>query len=190
MKNKEEVMVVQQLEDKELAKKLWEVYLSSFADSDNFCAQEQLCYDESTLHEACGDKDYWKFILLADDVPVGFCLLTNNLRKARIAYCNDRFYQKKFPHYVAQGRLYYVTAICALPEMQKRGIGIKMLEEVCKFIYENKAMVTYDYSETKNPWLTQLIIKVGSTLGWQVIEIPLDKQCYTSLYYLHDGKPS
>jgi len=187
-KGKEDVIVFQQTDDQELIKKLWKVYLDSFADSDDYCAQDQLCYDEITLNEAMKDNDYWKFILLVEGEPIGFCLLTNNMRKARIAYCNDRFFTKKFPKFISEGRFYYVTAICVLPEMQKRGVGIKLLEEVCKFIYENKAMVSYDYSETKNPWLTQIIQRCGRKFAPNS-EIFLGKQCYTSLYYDHNGVP-
>jgi GNAT superfamily N-acetyltransferase len=186
----ERVLVTQQIDDETMLGQLWGVYANSFADTVDFCAQLQLCYDEQTLIEAMKDKDYWKFILLVDNVPAGFCLLTNNIRKARIAYIDDRYYCKKFPNYTAQGRVYYVTAICVLPEMQKKGFGLRMLESVIAFIDENESMVAYDYSEAKNGTLTRLIQYVGSTMGMHLVENQLDMQVYTTLHGTHHGDPS
>ncbi len=186
----ERVLKTQVISDPVLQLKIWETYKNSFANTDDYCAQDQICYDEKTMKEALLDTDYWKFVLFLGDEPIGLCLMTSNLVKARIAYCNDRFLTRKYPNYVSAGRLYYVTAICVLPDMQKRGKGIELLKTVCQHIFDYKAMVAYDYSENKNSSLTGLITYVGKKLGWEIIEVPLDRQCYTSLYYQHDGKPS
>ncbi|MCX6745262.1 MAG: GNAT family N-acetyltransferase [Candidatus Parcubacteria bacterium] len=190
MATKETVLHVTEINDPALAHEIWEAYKGSFADTDKMCAQDQICYDEKTMTQALSDPDYQKFVLKVEDHVVGICILTNNLMKARIAYCNDRFLRRKFPKYVEEGRFWYVTAICVLPEAQQKGFGVELLRSVCQFIFDTKSMVSYDYSFNKNPWLTGLIQKVGASLGWNVVEIPLDKQCYTSLYYSHNGLPS
>lgn len=166
-----------------------EVYHKSFSSTDDYCAQDQVCYDSVTLHDALQDADYTKIVLMAGDQVIGFCLLTNNLIKARIAYCNDRYLKRKFPGYTAEGRLYYVTAICILPEMQSQGYGIELLKAVVQFVHEQKSMVAFDYSEAKNSGLPDYIIFAASLMGMQLIEIPLDKQCYTTLHGEHYGDP-
>lgn len=168
---------------------IWKLYAHSFESTDEYCAQDQICYDEQSLSAALVDDDYQKFLLMADDQIIGLCLMTSNLTKARIAYCNDRFLRHKYPKYAAEGRLYYVTCICVSPEMQKKGHGLELLKAVCQFINDHQAMVAYDFSENKNPGLTGLITFVGSQMNWNTIEIPLDAQHYTSLYYEHNGIP-
>jgi ribosomal protein S18 acetylase RimI-like enzyme len=177
------------IEDQALQNRIKEIYMVSFESSDNDCAQDQKCYDDTSLREALLDPEYIKFVLFYEHEAIGFCLLTNNLKKARIAYCNDRFLGKKYPRYVSEGRLYYITAVCVLPEMQAKGLGIELLRSVCKFMYEDKAMVAYDYSENKNPNLTGLVQVVAKTFDWNAIEIPLDVQHYTSVYNEQVGIP-
>lgn len=190
MSNQETVLHVTEVNDADLVNEICSVYTNSFSDTDEYCAQDQICYDDETIAQALSDDDYQKFILKVDGKVIGLCLLTNNLMKARIAYCNDRFLRRKFPNYVEQGKFWYVTAICVLPEAQAKGYGVALLRSVCQFIYDTASMVSYDYSYNKNPWLTGLIQKVGASMGWDVIEIPLDQQHYTSLYYAHNEVPS
>jgi len=184
----EEILKVKIVEDKNMRQQIWQTYIESFADTDDFCAQDQMCYNEKNMETALLDSDYWKFILLLDGRPIGLCLLTNNLTKARIAYCNDRYLRKKFPNYTAQGKLYYVTAICVLPNQQKQGKGIELLKAVCQFIFDTQSMVAYDHSEAKNPNLTSIIQWVGKKFAPNS-QIPLDKQVYVALFYDHNGKP-
>lgn len=178
------------ISDPELQKIIIDVYNESFASSDNECGQDQICYDDKSLTEALLDPEYIKILLYAGDSVIGLSLLTNNLRKARIAYCNDRFLAKRFPHYVREGKLYYVTCICILPEMQKQGMGLELLKSIIQFIHRNHAMVAYDFSENKNPNLTSLIQYVGKTQDMNLIEIPLDRQHYTTLHGEHYGTPN
>ena len=190
MEIKEKVSRAIEITDPVFVAEVWETYVNSFSDADRHCAQDQICYDRAAMTQALGDPDYQKFMLMVEDRVIGICLLTNNLTKARIAYCNDRFLRIKFPKYVQAGRLWYVTAICVLPEAQQKGYGVELLRSVCQFIYDTKSMVAYDYSNNKNPWLTGLIQKVGASMGWDVQERPLDKQVYTSLFFGHNGKPN
>ena len=187
----EKVLKIQNINDPYLRHAIWEMYVIAFSDTDDHCAQDQICYDNESMDQALQDPDYWKFVLLFDNKPIGLCILTNNLKKARIAYCNDRFLRRKFPKYTAEGRLYYVTAICVLPEMQKLHHGIKLLKEVISFIDENKAMVSYDFSDNKNSNLPDIIIFVAKELNKiTIMRADLDRQIYTSLYGQHHGKPS
>ena len=177
------------IEDKALQDRIKEIYMVSFESSDNDCAQDQKCYDETSLLEALLDPEYIKFVLFFENEAIGFFLLTNNLKKARIAYCNDRFLGKKYPRYVSEGRLYYVTAISIQPEMQAKGLGIELLKSVCNFINDNKAMVAFDYSENAHPNLAGWVQFVGKKMNWNFIEVLLDKQAYTTLYCEHNGVP-
>ena len=188
METKETVLHVTEIYDQTVASEIWETYSRSFEGTDEICIQDQICYDEQTMRLALSDPDYQKFVLKMGERVIGICLLTNNLTKARIAYCNDRFLRRKFPKYVSEGRLWYVTAICVLPESQKNGHGMALLQSVCQFIYDTKSMVAYDYSNEKSPWLTGLIQKVGREFAPNT-EVFLGEQHYTSLYYNHDGKP-
>ena len=190
MAAQETVLHVTEITDPSLAQEIWETYIGSFADTDEHCPQDQICYDKMMMTLALSDTDYQKFVLKVEDRVIGICLLTNNLAKARIAYCNDRYYTRRFPNYVAQGRLYYVTAICVLPKMQSMGFGLKLLEAVIAFIDKHQSMVAYDYSDTKNSSLTGLIQYVGTRMSMNLVEIQLDRQIYTTLHGTHYGDPS
>ena len=187
---KESVLQTVKINDPDLLPKIIKLYQDSFAGTDDFCAQDQICYDAETMIEALEDPDYHKFVLMAGDQPIGLCLLTNNLVKARIAYCNDRFLRKKFPKFTKEGRLYYVTAICVLPEWQEKGYGVKLLEAVISFIDENASMVSYDFSENKNSNLPDMIMWVAKESNKiTVLRKDLDRQCYTTLFGEHHEQP-
>ena len=192
MANSETVLHQTVITNTDIVNQIWQAYIDSFAGTDDFCAQDQICYTtKAVMAEALKDPDYQKFILKARDKIIGLCLLTNNLVKARIAYCNDRFLRKKFPKFTKEGRLFYVTAICVLPDWQTKGYGIKLLESVINFIDENKSMVAYDFSENKNGNLPDMIIWVAKERNRiTILREDLDRQCYTTLFGQHHETPS
>lgn len=177
------------VEDPGTRRRMYEIYQLSFQSADDFAAQDQACYDEVTFNQALLDSEYVKFIVYLEEKIFGFFLLTNNLTKARIAYCNDRFLKRKFPKFTSEGRVYYVTSICILPEMQSKGLGISLLKSVCEFGNEKLAAIAYDYSENKNPDLTKWVQFVGKELNINIIEIPLDRQVYSTVYEEKNGCP-
>ena len=196
----ERTLQTREIKDEVMRTNIVNMYNSAFAGTDDVCIQDQICYDTSTLDSALLDSDYLKFVLLLNDEVVGLCLLTNNLVKARIAYCNDRYLRQRFPNYTALGKLFYVTCICVLPEMQSRGVGMELIKSVTKFIFETGTMVCFDFSEEKNPGLTTLIQHVAKTQvgnrentgedrDYWADEIPLGSQRYTSLHCNKFGIP-
>lgn len=189
--SKEEVRVERKVEDPELRATIWDVYERSFQEGVNVCAQEQVCYPTpEVLAEALQDPDILKFISFVDGQPIGLCLITNNLKKATAAYVSDRFLRARFPKYAEAGKIYYVTALGVIPEKQAEGYGAKMLSEVCRLIFEEKATVAYDFAVEKGLPLTEIIQKIGKGYGWgDAKEIPLGQQVFTSLYWEHDGTP-
>lgn len=190
MPKDEHVMIECEILDNGLIQTTWEEYLKSFADCDDFCAQDQICYDFDSFNQAMRDPDYYKYILFAGEKIIGLCLLTNNLVKARIAYCNDRYLRKRFPKYTAEGRLYYVTALCISPKAQSQGYGFKLMSSIIKFFKKNQAAVAFDYSQNKNEGLADMVAWVAEDKHRSPSKIiTLDRQCYVTVYIDDFGMP-
>lgn len=188
---KDEKVIVEQIITKgEVIQAAWQAYQASFSDTDEVCAQDQICYDWDSFKTAMQDPDYHKYILYAGDKIIGLCFMTNNLKKARIAYCNDRYLNKKFPQYTSLGRLYYVTALCISPEAQSQGYGFKLMKAMIAFFKKNHAAVAFDYSESKNEGLAEMVAWVAENAHQSPAEIiRLDRQCYVSVYLREFEEP-
>ncbi len=171
--------------------KLINVYFKTFSDSYKTCAQIQTCYTPLKLFLAFFDKEYFKVVVFWDGQPIGFCLLTNNLEKASITYMDPRYYRHKYSEYTAAGKLYYVTAICVLPEMQKDGHGLELLASVISFIDKGESMVAFDFSHSKNKNLPKYIIFAAESKNDLAIELgQCDSQEFVILYGPHHKVPS
>jgi len=158
---------------------LWDLYNISFGD-DIICAQDQMCYDEDFFTKALDDPDYLKFILYQYNSPVGIALMTNNLVKARIAYCNDKFLINKYTEYAKDKKIYYITCLCV--DKKHKGEVRYILFNMCKFIYLNQAIVVFDYSNNKNSSLPILIKRVANRIS-KINETTLDHQIFESMVF-------
>ncbi len=182
----------QVIEEPALREKMWAIYLDSFASSRKSCAQDQVCYDKENFLKALTDRDYWKFLVFAaeTDEIVAFSLVTNNLEKAHIAYISPEYLCHQFPYYARRGRVYYVTALAVLPESQK---SVKtfaaIIDSIQTFIWENQAVVAYDFSENKNQLLAKAIAEVGRRHGRPVATLELDRQRYVAQHFEAQGPP-
>lgn len=190
MSKDEKVLIEQEITDKGLISQAWQAYLDSFADTDDYCAQDQICYDQESFIAAMHDPEYFKYILFAGDKIIGLCFMTNNLVKARIAYCNDRYLKKKFPKYTSEGRLYYVTVLCITPNAQDQGYGFKLMAAMIAFFIKNHAAVAFDYSEQKNEGLADMVAMVAKNVHQSPAKVNLlDRQCYVTVHIVADGNP-
>lgn len=190
MPKDEKVIIEQIITNEELISQAWQAYLDSFADTDDYCAQDQICYDQSSFTAAMNDSEYFKYILYAGDKIIGICFMTNNLVKARIAYCNDRYLKKKFSRYTSENRLYYVTALCISPDAQSQGYGFKLMAAMITFFIENHAAVAFDYSENKNEGLADMVAMVAESAHKSPAKVStLDRQCYVTVHISRHGDP-
>lgn len=191
MPKNEKVLIEREITDEKLISQAWQAYLDSFADTDDYCAQDQVCYDQESFIAAMQDPEYFKYILFAGDQIIGLCFMTNNLVKARIAYCNDRYLKKKFPQYTSEGRLYYVTALCITPNAQSQGYGFKLMAAMITFFIDNHATVAFDYSEQKNGGLADIVAMVAESAHQSPAKVGLlDRQCYVTVHIVKDGDPT
>ncbi|NQS90150.1 hypothetical protein HQ584_10220 [Patescibacteria group bacterium] len=167
---------------------LWDIYHCTFGEN-KICAQDQRCYNKIAFKKALEDSDYIKFILYKDGFIVGFCLATNKLEKARVAYINPDFFKFRYPKFSKEGRIYYITALCILPQTHTiRGLKF-LLNSMIYYVNEREAIVAFDFSENKNKFLPKLAKVLGESADVPVVGNRLDAQTYFELYGLHNAKP-
>lgn len=136
----------------------WKIYRNSFAGQESICAQNQICFTKKKFMLAIDDNDWIKFFLYLDQALIGFCLSTNNLKKAQVGYINPKFLEKKYPVYV--GKIFYTPIICIQPEHQKTENAFQMLiDNLSTHIAEHNSMVFCDFSLNKNGHLPELIVQ-------------------------------
>lgn len=157
-----ETTMARVISDPATAEALWRIYEAGFEKSVEESVQDQLCYDRDTLAEALADQDYVKFVLKVDGSPAGFCLATNVPEKAHVAYVNPAYLRKRFAAEVAEGRLWYFTAITVLPHLQQRGIFFYAItEEVTRFIDACQGVVVVDHSLETSPHMPAMLQKAA-----------------------------
>jgi hypothetical protein len=133
------------------AARMWAIYAAAFRDAGTACIQEQVCYDAATLRDALADPDYAKFVLRDGGGIVAFCLATNDLEKARIAYVNPVRLRLARPDLAARRELWYVTALVVEPGHQGRNATDVIIAEIGAFMDARGGAVAFDFARDKHP---------------------------------------
>ena len=144
--------------DAELVRRLWASYLEAHAISEEVCIQEQRCFTEETFAAAMADQEYVKFVLFADDAPVGMIGGTNNLEKARVAYVNPKRLVAAHPP-AADGKLWYMPLLFVRDAWQRTGATRPMFAAMTRFFLDRGAAFASDYAFDKHPDFLALIDK-------------------------------
>jgi hypothetical protein len=160
----------------EWREELWNIYESSMHIED--AVQEQSCYTRDAFMEAMNDEDYWKVIMLVNDVPMGMIIATNNLEKMKVAYVNPDFIKKRFKKEVEEGRFWYITCLCVSPKLQHLGFIKPMVSVSLKSIRELGYIFGGDASDARL-FLIDFIKKMGEDVG-----VPLEIKKLGSQEYI------
>jgi ribosomal protein S18 acetylase RimI-like enzyme len=176
------------ISDTALGHSLWSTYLAAFTDAATACIQDQICYSPETFADALTDPDYVKFVVTDGTEVCGFILCTNNLEKAHVAYVNPARLRAQFPQY--GNRIYYYTSIAVRPDRQGKQVAQLLVETAGEMMDREDALVVFDYSQEKNPFLADLVAgglrkaqkREGCT--WksdEIVPVPLGGQQYVAL---------
>ena len=142
---------------------LWAIYKRAFSADPSETAQEQLCYTRSTFFRSLLDRDYRKFVCVDRTGTIrAFAFLTNNLKKARVAYMRPERFVLMAPNF--RGRIFYMTTICVDPEVNGRGYAVEILADVLMFLDRRNAIGAFDYASEKIQSWQPLLDRIVSRL--------------------------
>lgn len=127
------------------------IYQDAFRDATQACIQEQSCHDADNLAAALLDPSYVKFVLRDGPDLQGFCLATNDLEKARIAYVNPVRLRHLLPEEASRDAIWYVTAIAIDPKRQGGNGSDFIYNEIARFMDARRAILAFDYAADKMP---------------------------------------
>jgi len=146
-------------------KKLWQIYLECFKNNPTACAQNQQCYNRKSFYRALKDKDYYKFILRQQKTGeiIGCGLLTDNLKKAKVAYINPEKFHGIFLE-SGKDKIIYFTFIGISPSRKQPAAFLILMSSIVKFAFNNHALAAFDFSREKNGSLQKMIAAVAQKL--------------------------
>lgn len=174
------VELVEKIPD-DLIKDFWDVFNESFTelDSSGDAIERQLFYTEEELKEIAQDKDYAKCVAFDGDKIVGFIIGTNKLAKmAKTTYINPTFITNKYPKEVEEERFFFCSIIGVLPEYQKKGTGLLILQKVIDMGDDGKEYkVMFDVCD-KNRFLGPVVKSVLESKGYDTDLEEVDHQTY------------
>lgn len=134
------------------------VYNEAFAAHRLHAVAEQQVYAEPHLRLALADPAIVKFLAVVDGAVEAFCLVTDDLEKARVNYVNPEFLAQAYPEAYAEKRLFYFTAIAVRPSVQGQGIVFDaMTGEISKYIDAREGLVLFDTSSDVNARLADAL---------------------------------
>ncbi len=154
---------------------LWRCYDESMHSTE--AIQEQSCYDRESFMEAMSDHGYGKVVLTVDGEPVGLLMGTNDLERARAAYINPSFIEKRFAREVAEGRFWYMTCWYISPKLRNLGFVRQMFTAVTHGIKEKRWVFGGDITDSKL-FVLDIIEKVSAEEGYPIKSRLLGTQSY------------
>lgn len=152
------------VEDVEMQKILWNIYLSELGPSIvSETAFPQQCFDTFEMFQkVLMDQEFHKFILFSENNQIiGLGIASNNLHKvknlANIRF-NPEIYELMFPDFYKRNAVYYFPAMCILKAYQDEGYFTAFASTMITMVYDNNGVAAFDYSERKNPNMAGLLV--------------------------------
>jgi hypothetical protein len=121
---------------------LWQrVYLPAFEPIRAKAAQRHVLFWEEFL-ALMKDSAIRKFVTTDDDgSPIGLGLITNDL--SAVSLIEPAFYEAKHPKLFAEGRIWYVVLVCAVPG--HRDVYADLLTTMSALVDESKGIAEMDF---------------------------------------------
>ncbi len=166
------------VEGPEEAAQLWRIYRTAFAPLATATPMRHGSYTEAQFESVLSDQEFMKFLVYADDVLAGLCLITANLDK--VPWVNPQYFTHRYPELLEQGKLYYLPAVVVDPAFQDtRRVGAALLADSVRALDPNGLLVV-DYSDKLRSAIPAFVKRA---LGVDVVEEVLDRQVFASYAY-------
>jgi len=155
----EGVVTTFRVDDASTIEQLWAVYHGAFSADAGLCIQDQQCYDRDAFISAMLDAEYVKIILLEAGEAVAFCMGTNNLEKARIAYLNPVRLKALYPDEARAGAIWYMTSFAVRNDLRRTGRSETVLHHLAAFAAGRDAIIAFDFASDKMPGFAEYVVK-------------------------------
>jgi hypothetical protein len=123
------------------AEALWEMYRETFASLRELAIQQHLWSREEIMGELA-NKEIVKFVGWNDGVPVGLCMLTNNLDL--VPMISPQFLNHRFPAYAARNAIYYGIMIFVRAGFRGRTLFARLTAQMGRETARNRGVVVFD----------------------------------------------
>jgi len=169
-----------------LQQTLWEIYLEELGPAmKKETAFPQQCFGEFKMFlQVLLDQEFRKFVLFSkegqkEQKVCGLAISCSNLEKVRdIAGVkfNPEFYRERLPGKI----IHYFPAMCILKPYQKKGFLHVLGKEMIESVTADNGVAAFDFSETKNAALSQIILYLTKRSGLRpdAKETILDRQVF------------
>jgi len=172
------------VEGPEEVAQLWQIYRTAFAPLATATPMRHGSYAQVQFEEVLADPEFLKFLVYADGVLAGLCLVTANLDK--VPWVNPHYFTHRYPKLVEQRKLYYLPAVVVDPAYQDaRRVGAVLLAESVRGL-DPDGLLVVDYSDKLRAAIPAFVERA---LGADVEEEILDRQVFASYAYKRTQAP-
>lgn len=123
------------------AEALWEMYRETFVPLRELAIQQHLWSREEIIGELA-NEEIVKFVGWNDGVPVGLCMITNNLEL--VPMISPQFLNHRFPAYAKRRAIYYGIMIFVRAGFRGRTLFARLTAQMGRETARNGGVVVFD----------------------------------------------